>query len=30
MKTMRKTIAVLLTIAMAFSLCSVVSFAATA
>ena len=30
MKTMRKTIAVLLTIAMAFSLCGVVSFAATA
>ena len=30
MKTMRKTISVLLTIAMAFSLCSVVSFAATA
>lgn len=30
MKSMRKTIAVLLTIAMAFSLCSVVSFAATA
>ena len=30
MKTMRKTIAVLLAIAMAFSLCSVVSFAATA
>ena len=30
MKTMCKTIAVLLTIAMAFSLCSVVSFAATA
>ena len=30
MKSMRKVIAVLLTIAMAFSLCSVVSFAATA
>ena len=30
MKSMRKTIAVLLTIAMAFSLCGVVSFAATA